>query len=156
MVARLLLLAATVSAGLVAGVYLFYAHTVMPALRATDDRTAVTSYALLDRRIVNPWFLTSSFLGAPALAVAALVATWGDPPAPWVAAALVLHVLTTVVTATVHLPRNNRLTALADDPAAAAEARAALDEPTWTRWNLVRVATSTSALALLGWALTLT
>lgn len=156
MLASLLLLAATVSAGLVAGVYVFYAHTVMPALRTAGDRTAVDAFAALDRRIVNGWFLATSFLGAPVLALAALVSTWGDPPARWVAAALALHVVTTVVTATVHLPRNDRLKALADDPAATSAARAALDEPTWVRWNLLRVATSVLALTFLAWALTLT
>lgn len=156
MLASLLLLAATTSAGLVAGVYVFYAHTVMPALRAADDRTFVAAYAALDRRIVNGWFLATSFLGAPLLALAALVVTWGDPPARWVVTALALHVVTTVVTATVHLPRNDRLKALADDPDATTAARSALDEPTWVRWNLFRVATSVAAFACLGWALTLT
>ncbi|MGG5259258.1 anthrone oxygenase family protein [Phycicoccus avicenniae] len=155
MAARLLLLAATVCAGLVAGVYLFYAHTVLPALRAAGDTTFVAAYAALDRRIVNPWFLLTSFLGAPLLAGAALAVTWGDPAAPWVAAALVLHLVTTAVTAIVHLPRNDRLKALAGDPASTAAARAALEEHTWVRWNLVRVATSVGALACVAWGLTL-
>lgn len=155
MAARLLLLAATLSAGLVAGVYVFYAHTVMPALRAADDRTFVAAFAALDRRIVNPWFIATSFLGAPLLAAAALLVTWGDPPAPWVVVAMALHLVTTVITTGVHLPRNDRLTAIADAPDASA-ARAALDEATWVRWNLVRVLTSVLALACLGWALTVT
>ncbi|QIM22186.1 DUF1772 domain-containing protein [Phycicoccus sp. HDW14] len=127
MAARLLLLAATLSAGLVAGVYVFYAHTVMPALRAADDRTFVAAFAALDRRIVNPWFIATSFLGAPLLAAAALLVTWGDPPAPWVVVAMALHLVTTVVTTGVHLPRNDRLTAIADAPTPPPHA------PPWTR-----------------------
>ena len=35
------LVAATITSGLLAGVFWFYAHTVMPALRRVDDETFV-------------------------------------------------------------------------------------------------------------------
>jgi len=155
---RLLLVAATVTSGLLAGVYLLYAHTVMPAVRDLPDRPAVDAFAALDRRIVNPGFMASAFLGAPVLTAAALATARSRPTRWWVAAALVLHLVVTVVTARVHLPRNTALKAQADGEGryAATTARVALDEPTWVRWNLVRVVVSVVAVAALAWALTLT
>ena len=147
------LLAATISSGLLAGVFVLYAHTVMPALRRVDDATFVTTFALLDRAIVNPWFLVTGFLGAPVLTAAAAVLLLGDDSAWWIAAALALHVAMVVVTGAVNVPRNN---ALKSSDAAASDAgtvRAAFDEARWVRWNLLRVLTSAAATGLLGVAL---
>ena len=66
-----LLLAATLTTGLVAGTFALYAHTVMPGLRRTDDRTFVSAFQALDRAIINPWFMAGGFLGALVLTVAA-------------------------------------------------------------------------------------
>ena len=155
--ARIVLVAATLTSGLLAGVYLFYAHTVMPAMKRLPDEPAVAAFAALDRSIVNPVFMATAFLGAPVLTVAALATGWGQPSRWWVVAALVLHVVATVVTAVVHLPRNDALKRMAGGEGryAATTARAALEEPTWVRWNLVRVLASVAATACLGWALTL-
>ena len=169
------LLAATVTSGLLAGVYLLYAHTVMPGLRTLDDRTFVTAFQALDRAIVNPWFMGLGFLGAPALTAVALAGTWGEPAAASVASALVLHVVAMVVTARVHLPRNDAVKAAgdpdilsADDLVAVRSAfdehgwvrwnllRAAFDEAGWARWNLPRAVTSVAATGILAWALVLT
>ena len=91
------LVAATVTSGLLTGVYLLYAHTVMPALRTLDDRAFVGAFQALDRAIVNPWFMATGFLGAPVLAALALARTWGEPAAWWVATALVLLVVAMAV-----------------------------------------------------------
>lgn len=153
-----LLVAAVVTSGLLAGVYLLYAHTVMPALRDLPDEPAVVAFAALDRRIVNPVFMATAFLGAPVLTAAATAASWSQPARWWAAAALVLHLVATVVTARVHLPRNAAVKAQVGGEGryAATTARIALDEPTWVRWNLVRVVVTVAATAALGWALTLT
>ncbi len=153
-------LAATVTSGLLAGVYLLYAHTVMPGLRTLDDRTFVAAFQAVDRAIVNPWFMALGFLGAPVFSAVALAGTWGEPAAAWVATALVLHVVAMVVTVRVHLPRNDRLKA-AGDPDTLADAelaalRAAFDEAGWVRWNLLRAVTSVAATGILAWALVLT
>jgi uncharacterized membrane protein len=154
------LVAATVTSGLLAGVYLLYAHTVMPGLGRLDDRAFVASFQALDRAIVNPWFMGLGFLGSPALAALALARTRGEPGAGWVTAALVLTVAAMGVTARVHLPRNDALKATGDpDSMTAADlaaARTAFDEGRWVRWNLVRVVTSVTATACLAWALVLT
>jgi len=148
------LVAATISSGLLAGVFVFYAHTVMPALRRASDDTFVTTFALLDRAIVNPWFMATGFLGAPLFTALAVALNLGEDPLWWIVGALVLHVVMIAVTARVHLPRNDTLKAAdaaSTDPAAA---RAAFDEVGWVRWNLLRVVTSTAATGLLAGALT--
>ena len=102
--------------------------------------------------------MASGLLGAPVLTALALARTWGEPPAGWVTAALVLHVAGMVVTARVHLPRNDALKA-AGDPATIADPTAVrrdFDEPGWVRWNLVRVVASIAATGCLGWAPALT
>ena len=71
------LLAATVVSGLLAGVYLLYAHTVMPGLHRLDDEGFVTAFQALDRAIVNPWFMALGFLGTPLLTAVALAAHLG-------------------------------------------------------------------------------
>lgn len=149
------LLAAVVTSGLAAGVFLLYAHTVMPGLRAVDDRTFVTAFAALDRAIINPWFMLGGFLGAPALTLVATVLAWGEDAFGWVAAALALHVFTVVVTMAVNVPRNDELKAAGPPEALDHTAvRARFDEVRWARWNLLRVLTSVGAFVLLSVALT--
>lgn len=150
-----LLVAATLSTGLFAGVFVFYAHTVMPALRKADDRAFVDVYTLLDHAIVNPAFLLSTFLGAPILTAGAAAASIGADPMGWTLGALALQLLTIVVTARFNLPRNDRLKAAAAQPDRDDHVlRAVFDERGWGRANLVRVLASLGALGLLAAALT--
>ena len=58
------LVAATITMGLVTGAFALYAHTIMPGLKATDDRTFITAFQALDRAIINPWFMVGGFVGA--------------------------------------------------------------------------------------------
>ena len=57
-----------------AGVFAIFAHTIMPGLRKTDDRTFVSAFQQLDRAIINPWFMITAFGGALVLSVVAAVA----------------------------------------------------------------------------------
>jgi uncharacterized membrane protein len=66
------LLAATISVGLMAGVFTLYAHTIMPGLGKTDDRTFVGAFQAIDRAIINLWFIPV-FLGALILILAAAI-----------------------------------------------------------------------------------
>jgi uncharacterized membrane protein len=148
------LVAATITSGLLAGVFVFYAHTVMPAVGRADDDTFVRTFALLDRSIVNPWFMATGFLGAPLLTAAAAALNAGDDPFWWILAALVLHVAMVIETARIHLPRNDAMKAADDAGQRTAAVRAAFDEGRWVRWNLLRCVISTAALGLLAVALT--
>ncbi|MFI9840822.1 DUF1772 domain-containing protein [Nonomuraea sp. NPDC051941] len=150
------LMAATLSMGLAAGAFALYAHTVMPGLERTDDRTFVGAFQALDRAIINPWFMGGGFLGALLFTLLAAVAHLGRPALPWIVAALVLYVITFVITLVVNVPLNDALKA-AGDPGRidVAVAREAFGEMRWRSWNLVRVVASTTAFGLLAWALTL-
>jgi uncharacterized membrane protein len=152
------LLAATVSMGLGAGVFALYAHTIMPALARTDDRTFVRAFQALDRAILNPWFLGGSFAGALVLGVVAGVLSVGRPEFPWIAAAMLLYGAVVVITIAVNVPRNDGLKAAGplDAIIDLAAVRAAFDEARWAAWNRVRTALSVAAFTLLAWALVVT
>ncbi|WGX99302.1 anthrone oxygenase family protein [Nocardioides sp. L-11A] len=144
-----LLVLATASTGLSAGVFLLYAHTVMPGLRRTDDRTFVGAFQAMDRAIINPVFLLGSFFGAPLLLAAGAALSLSGPEQdalPWLLAALVLHLVVVAITVAVHLPLNDRLKA-AGDPAAidVVAARAEFAEARWVRANNVRVVLDVAA-----------
>lgn len=149
------LLGAAMTSGLSAGVFLLYAHTIMPGLSRTDDRTFVTAFAAIDRAIENPVFMLSAFLGAPALTAAAVVVHRGESPFPLTVLALVLALVVVLVTVVVNLPLNTALkdaVSAGDDPAAV---RAAFHAARWQAWNAVRVAASIGAFGCLCWALVL-
>ena len=149
------LIAATMSMGLMAGAFGLYAHTIMPGLKTTDDRTFVGAFQSIDRAIINPWFMAGGFLGALVLTVVAAVAQLGQDGLPWVVAALVLYLAVFAITIAVNVPLNDRIKAAGhpDDIADLAEVRARFDEARWASWNLVRVVLSTTAFGLLAWAL---
>ncbi len=135
------LLAATVAAGLQAGTYYTWASGVMPGLARTDDHTFTSSMTHINVAIVNPVFMLT-FLGAPALAAAA-VATTGSGARGWAVAGLVLTLGTVAITAAGNIPLNDAL--------AAGGSRADF-ETAWVRWNIARTITSAGALACLAWA----
>jgi uncharacterized membrane protein len=84
----LTLLAATLSMGLVAGVFALCAQTIMPGLRNPDDRTFFAASQSMDRAIVNPWFMLTAFLGALVCTAAAAVTNRRTAALPWIAVAL--------------------------------------------------------------------
>ena len=146
-------LAAGVLASLLAGFYLAFSLTIMPALAGLPDRVLVTVIQTVNRVIVRPGFALL-FVGAPpaALATAVLVPLAGAP-APLVALAVVgaaLQVASIVLTVVVHLPRNDPLDrADPDDADDVVRAREAFERP-WTRAHRVRTTiTTVGALALL-------
>src|SRR5437763_15310748 len=76
------LIGATLTMGLVAGAFALYAHSVMPGLRKTDDRTFVAAFQQLDRAIINPWFMITAFGDALLLTLLAGLANHGTPSLP--------------------------------------------------------------------------
>jgi uncharacterized membrane protein len=151
------LFAATMTMGLVAGVFGLYAHTIMPGLRRTDDRTFVGAFQAIDRAIINPWFMPA-FLGAllfTGLGAALCFGARFRAVLPWVVLAFVLYLIAFVITIAVNVPLNDAIKAagLPDRVADLAAVRARFDEAKWASWNLVRAVTSTAAFASLIWAL---
>src|SRR6266702_7468982 len=105
------LMGATLTMGLVAGAFALYAHSIMPGLRKTDDRTFVAAFQQLDRAIINPWFMITAFGGALLLTLAAGIANRGTPALPWTAAAFGLHLVAVIITVAVNVPLNDAIKA---------------------------------------------
>jgi uncharacterized membrane protein len=153
------LLAAVVTTGLTAGVFGDWAHTVMPGLATTDDRTFVGAFQALDLAIQGPLFMLA-FTGALVFTgVAALLSLRaGDRSVlPWVSVAFGLYLAGFVITMTVHEPLN-AVIRTAGDPARIADpaaVRDAFQEARWVAWHLVRTLTTTAAFGCLAWALVL-
>jgi uncharacterized membrane protein len=150
------LVAATLSVGLMAGVFDLYAHTIMPGLAKTDDRTFVGAFQAIDRAIINVWFIPV-FLGALILTAVAAVLSIGEErndALPWAVAAFVLYLPVVVSTMRVNVPLNDAIKAAGEpDRIDLAAVRRDFDEPRWRRWNLFRAIASTAAFGCLAWAL---
>jgi uncharacterized membrane protein len=151
------LVAATMTVGLMAGVFGLYAHTVMPGLGRTDDRTFVGAFQSMDRAIINAWFIPT-FVGALVLSGLAAALNLGEgerPVLPWVVAALVLYLACFAITMAVNVPLNDGLKAAGDPDRIAdlAAVRQRFDEARWSSWNVVRTVASTAAFGCLAWAL---
>jgi uncharacterized membrane protein len=151
------LLGATITVGLVAGVFALYAHTIMPGLRNTDDHTFVAAFQSIDREIINPWFMAGGFVGALVFTLAAAVSNLGRAALPWIIAALALYLIAFVITIAVNVPLNDAIKAAGnpDRIRDLAGIRERFHETRWAAWNLVRVATTTGAFGCLAWALVL-
>ncbi|MET8838278.1 anthrone oxygenase family protein [Micromonospora sp. NPDC004540] len=148
------LLLATVTTGLMAGLFAAFAYAVMPGLARVDDRAFVAGMRSINQAILNGWFALC-FGGALVCTLAAVLLhlpAGQRGPLPWLIAALVLYVLVLAVTAAVNVPLNDRLEAGAARLVDPAELRAVF-ESTWVRWNVVRAVLNTAALGCLGWAL---
>jgi uncharacterized membrane protein len=153
------LVAATMTTGFVAGVFVLYAHTIMPGLHRTDDRTFVGAFQAIDRAIINPWFM-SCFFGALILTAAAAVLQLGSDrrdALPWIVAAFVLYLVAFVITLAVNVPLNDAIKAAGDPDRIndLAQVRRDFNEAKWTGWNLVRVVLTTGAFGSLAAALIL-
>ena len=151
------LLAATVTTGMVAGVFALYAHTIMPGLTDTDDRTFVGAFQAIDRAIINPLFMLT-FLGALVLTGASgvLLRRDGGGALPWVAVAFALYLVTFLITIAVNVPLNDAIKAAGDpDRIDLATVRADFHEARWMAWNVVRAVLNTVAFGCLTWALVL-
>jgi uncharacterized membrane protein len=148
------LIAATLTMGLMAGVFGLYAHTIMPGLRKTDDRTFVGAFQEIDRAIINPLFMVW-FFGALVFAVVAAALLGGEGSVlPWVAAGGVLYLAVVVITMAVNVPLNDAIKAAGDpDAIDVAAVRERFGEARWMAWNVVRAVLSTAAFGSLMWAL---
>ena len=156
-----LLVFATMSTGLTAGVFADWSTAIMPGLGNVDDRAFVATFQALDTAITNPLFLGLGLMGgllSTGLAVALYLRreqrTQRDV-ATWLGAALVCHLLVLAITFGVHEPLNVTIrTAGAPGTIAdLAAVRAELDEAMWTTWNTVRALVATTGFGCLAWVL---
>ncbi len=145
------LAAATITTGLLAGVFYAYACSVMLALHQLDDRTFVDVMNRINTVIVNPVFMLS-FLGSVAFtALAALGHLRGDQRTVlwWILGAVALNVLSFLITSGGNIPLNNRLADVHTGDFATL--RAQFETP-WVRLNILRALANTGALGALAWA----
>ncbi|MEC3976795.1 anthrone oxygenase family protein [Amycolatopsis sp. H20-H5] len=144
------LVAATIAAGLIAGLFYAYACSVMPGLALADDRSFVVAMREINVAILNGWFALT-FAGAPVLAVVAGLLHLRGSALPWIVTGFVCLVVMLVITMAVNVPLNNALEA-GRDSADFAALRGRF-ESSWVRWNLVRALVCTLGFGSQGWAL---
>ena len=104
------LVAATITNGLMAGLFAAYSYAVMPGLGRADDRTFVEAMQQTNAAILDGWF-GICFGGALVFAAAAAVLHLGRPGLPWIVAGLVLYAAVLVITFRMNVPLNDRLAA---------------------------------------------
>ncbi|HEY7272336.1 MAG TPA: anthrone oxygenase family protein [Actinoplanes sp.] len=147
------LLAATLTSGMMAGFFYAYSISVMPALHQAGAPVLVEVMQRINVAIINGWFMLC-FLGTVVLgAIATILYAISGPTAVFVAALIgtVLYAAQLALTFTLHIPLNNALDAAGTtDPT---EARQAF-EPRWVPWNHARTLLCTGSFASLCWALT--
>jgi uncharacterized membrane protein len=156
--AGIVLAAATVAMGLIAGLYFGWAVSVMPGLSGVEDRTFVEAMQGIDDAIRNPLFF-ATFLGALALTAAAAFMQWelgARRATTWVMAALVLYGIGAVTTMAFNEPLNKDLVD-AGDPSRIADLAAVREafEDEWVAWHIVRTVTTIAALGSLAYAMLL-
>jgi len=150
------LVAATITTGLMAGLFAAFGYAVMPGLSRDADRSYVESMQNVNDAILNPVFMLC-FMGAFGLIALGAVLAWrGHDRAtlPWLILALVLYAATFTVTSTVDVPLNDAL-ARAGDPAHVRDLAAVRDafHTPWVISNAVRALLNLAAFGALSWAL---
>ncbi|NNH73428.1 DUF1772 domain-containing protein [Nocardia uniformis] len=146
------LVLATLSTGLIAGLFYGYANSVMLALGRSDDRTLVDVMQKINVVIINPWFMIA-FMGTVGFTVLAALLHLGKDVRTtliWIVIALVVNVIAFAVTAGMNVPLNDQLAA-AGDPSQIVDLAAvrAQFESSWVRWNIVRALVHTLAFLVL-------
>jgi uncharacterized membrane protein len=153
------LMAATITMGIGAGVYLLYSFAIMPGLARTDDRTFVGAFQQIDTAIVGPFLLVFFFgpLGFAALAAALHLGDSDRSILGLIATALLIQLVMAAITLRVNVPLNDDIKAAGDPDAISdfAAVRHRFNEARWTRWNAVRAGAATVAFGFLAGALVL-
>lgn len=150
------LVLATLTTGLAAGVFVHWWDTIMPGLSNVDDRAFVASYQALYDAINNPLFIGAEFTGALLLTGLAAVLCRRQEQRQvlvWVVVALVCYLAVWVITFGVPLNGELKTPGELDSDADFAAVRAQFDEAKWAAWNSVRALASTIAFGCLTWAL---
>ncbi|MFE0705263.1 DUF1772 domain-containing protein [Streptomyces sp. NPDC058872] len=150
------LIAATITMGLVSGLFYGFSVSVMPGLKRTDDRTVIEVMQKINVAILNGWFVLG-YIGAfvfTAVAVALHVPDGRRGVLVPLVVALALYIVVMSMTSRVNIPLNNALEKAGPasgiaDPAAV---RRAFEAP-WARANAWRAVLCTVAVGFLAWAL---
>ncbi|MFG2484839.1 DUF1772 domain-containing protein [Streptomyces virginiae] len=155
------LVAATITTGLISGLFYAFTVAVMPGLTRSSDKTLVETMQNINKAILNGWFILA-YLGAPLLTAATLALHAADPDTrdaiiP-LAAALAAYVATMAITGRINIPLNNALEQAGSpehtDTTTAHTTRTTFETP-WNKANTWRTLLTTVSLVLLTYTLTL-
>lgn len=144
--------AATLTVGLVAGIFFDWAVSIMPSLAQSDDRT----YVVLMQKTVttmnnSPLFLFS-FMGAFIFTVVAAVfqhRLGARAAFRWIIAGLLLYLVAFLITMGVHLPINDTLEKAGDPDTIDLAALRAETESSWVNAHTARTIAAVGALGCL-------
>ena len=137
----ILLVLATLLAGLIAGFFYTWSFTIMQSLNLIGNEHASAAMISINANIRTSWF-AAIFFGAPVaiLLATVLLRTIKNRAYIWALIALIFAVCTLIITFTQHLPLNDRL----------AEGMGwneyYID---WVGWNHVRMITSVLAFLMM-------
>lgn len=151
---RVTTIAAVVGAGTVGGVYFAFSAFVMRALSRLESARAVAAMQAINRAAPSAGFMSAMF-GTGALCVGLGIhaaRTLGGPDSPALLVGALLYMVSIVVTAAYHVPRNHEL-ARVDPHGDGIDAIWSTYAGRWTAWNHVRVVTSLAAAVALAVAL---
>lgn len=137
---------ALLTTGLMAGIYVTFSIAVMPGLARTDDQVYVTAMRAMNVSILNGWFAII-FGGPIVLGLAAALTHLGADhrtTLAWLAAAVILYLVSVVVTGALSIPLNDDLASASS----VTEAREAFHDA-WVRWNVLRCVAAVGGFAAL-------
>lgn len=148
---KLLLVVTICVSSMMLGVFLLYAHTIMPGLKRVDDASFVKSFQSIDRSIINPFFMLQFFLpmfGFLGLYIYARAQDFGEKN--FLLAGFILYVVTFVLTVAINVPLNDGIKKVnpSSSPTAMTEARVVFNESKWVISNLVRTLTNFGATTM--------
>lgn len=148
---ELVLVAAIITNGLLAGLFFVFTCAVAPGYRRIDDHSYVQGFRAINTAILNGWFL-SVFAVAPLSAIASVALASHDGGGTRLISLLIgsiCSIATVVITVVASVPLNNDLERSATDSEHQRRDARGRFEARWNRWNLARTLASTAALASL-------
>ncbi len=151
----ILIIAAVLGSGLVAGIFFAFSTFVMRALGQLRENQGIAAMKAINVTVLNPWFFLA-FFGTAAVCVPVAFLAFGNAGGTnraYLLAGCALYLFGCVlVTMVFNVPLNNRLAA-AEPESPGAEALWAEYLSRWTLWNHVRTAASLAAAGLFALAL---
>ena len=137
--AAVLVFISAIGSGLVAGVFFAFSTFVMRSLAKLPAPMGIAAMQSINVYAPNPLFMLALFgtAGTSVAAAVIAIANWGDSYAVYTVIGAAVYLVTVVLTAVYHIPRNNALDKLdPNDPGAVAHWERYVRE--WTGANHLR------------------
>ena len=147
--AFVLVFAAAIGSGIVAGIFYAFSSFVMAALGRLPPEQGAAAMNHINVTVITPSFMLM-FMGTALLCLGVAVVAWRAGAGSLLAGAACYLLGPLGVTMAFNVPLNDRLAATAAQDAASAWPAYVT---AWLRWNHVRTAIGTVGIAALGWGL---